>query len=63
MKKGIYLAAVVYVEGEDDPAHNFAPDAEQLVRDLIASGKSTVHPDWHAEVKKLEETDMPGEWD
>jgi hypothetical protein len=65
MKKGAYLAltVVVLVTGEDAPAHPFVPDAEQVVREMLASGHSTSHPDWQVTVAKVSETEMPGEWD
>jgi hypothetical protein len=65
MKKGAYLAlkVVVLVTGEDAPAHPFVPDAEQVVREVFASGRSTLHPDWQIAVEKVSETEAPGEWD
>jgi len=39
MKKAITLDVRLYIEGEDEPAHDFAASTSQAVRDLIEAGK------------------------
>ena len=38
MKKAISLDVRLYIEGEDEPAHDFAQSTTQAVRDIIETG-------------------------
>ena len=38
MKKAISLDVRLWIEGEDDPAHDFAESTTQAVRDIIEAG-------------------------
>jgi len=38
MKKAISLDVRLYIEGEDEPAHDFAESTTKAVRDLIEAG-------------------------
>ncbi len=38
MRKAISLKVSLWIEGEDEPAHNFAESTKQAVRDIIAAG-------------------------
>jgi hypothetical protein len=40
MKKAITLEIRLSIEGEDDPAHDFAESTTQAVRDILESGAS-----------------------
>ncbi len=54
MHKGIRLKASIWIEGEDEPAHDFAKLTMQVVRDLLAAP----HPQYAAlkvTVKKIVE--------
>ena len=54
MRKAISLQVDLWVEGEDEPAHNFAESTKQAVGDIIAAGSST-HPELSVEIKRLVE--------
>ncbi|MFL5612922.1 MAG: hypothetical protein ACJ796_04600 [Gemmatimonadaceae bacterium] len=38
MKKAIILDVRLWIEGEDEPAHDFAQSTTQAVRDIIDAG-------------------------
>jgi len=38
MKKAITLNVALWIEGEDEPAHDFAKSTSDAVRDIIESG-------------------------
>lgn len=38
MKKAISLDVRLWIEGEDEPAHDFAESTTQAVRDIIEAG-------------------------
>jgi hypothetical protein len=65
VRKGayLYLGLVVYVEGEQEPPEDFVAEAEAVVREILAAGRSQRRPDWRVEIQRLDETEMPGEWD
>jgi hypothetical protein len=54
MHKGIRLTVKLWVEGEDEPAHNFAESTIKAVQEMLAAGKS-VHPDLKFTIRKIEE--------
>lgn len=54
MRKAIQLRVTLWIEGEDEPAHNFAESTTQAVKDVIAAGSSK-HPELTITVRKVEE--------
>lgn len=56
MRKAIQLRVVLWIEGEDEPAHDFAARATRAVRDVIRSG-ATAHPDLRITVRGIAEDD------
>jgi hypothetical protein len=54
MHKGIRLTLKLWIEGEDEPAHNFADSTMKAVREMLAAGQ-TLHPDLKVVIRKLEE--------
>ena len=54
MRKAIRLQVDLWIEAEDEPAHNFAESTKQAVDDIIAAGSST-HPELSVEIKSLVE--------
>lgn len=54
MRKAISLKVSLWVEGEDEPAHNFAASTKQAVRDIIAAGSSS-HPELKVKVRSIGE--------
>ncbi len=54
MHKGIRLSIKLWVEGEDEPAHNFAESTIKAVQEIIAAGQVT-HPELQITVRKIEE--------
>lgn len=66
MRKAIRLKVMLWVEGEDEPAHDFAASTQQAVREIIAAGGAR-HPELRVTVKRIvedrdwEDTDDQGE--
>ena len=54
MRKAIRLVVTLWIEGEDEPAHDFAASTTQAVRDVIAAG-SRSHPELAFTVKRIVE--------
>jgi hypothetical protein len=54
MKKAISLDVRLYIEGEDEPAHDFAQSTTQAVRDIIEAG-SAKHPDLAIKIRSIRE--------
>ena len=54
MRKAIQLKATLWVEGEDEPAHDFASSTKKAVREMIRAG-SRSHPELRVTVKRLVE--------
>ena len=54
MRKGITLHVTLYVEGDDQPAHNFSKSTIEAVREIIAAG-SAGHPELTVTIKKIAE--------
>ncbi len=54
MRKTIQLLAVVEIEGDDEPAHDFARRAISALRDAVKVGRSR-HPDLVITVHKISE--------
>ena len=54
MRKAIRIRVSLWIEGEDEPAHNFAESTIQAVKEIIAKGSSS-HPELKVTVKKVAE--------
>ncbi|HZS06402.1 MAG TPA: hypothetical protein VFD58_16300 [Blastocatellia bacterium] len=54
MRKAIGLKVTLWIEGEDEPAHNFAKSTKQAVRDVISAGLSK-HPELKITIKGIRE--------
>ena len=54
MKKAISLDLKLWIEGEDEPAHDFAQSTMQAVREIIAAG-ATKHPELTVQIRSLKE--------
>jgi hypothetical protein len=54
MRKAISLKVSLWIEGEDEPAHNFAASTKQAVRDIIAAGSSS-HPELKVKIRSIGE--------
>ena len=59
MRKAISLKVSLWIEGEDEPAHNFAESTKQAVKDIIAAGSSS-HPELKVTVKSVGERSSSG---
>jgi hypothetical protein len=46
MRKAINFRVNLWIEGDDEPAHNFAESTRHAVHDIVAAGSFT-----HAELK------------
>lgn len=54
MHKSIRLRVTLKIEGDDEPAHDFAAATAQAVRDVIAAGSKT-HPELQITIKGIAE--------
>ncbi len=54
MRKAILLTVDLWIEGEDEPVHNWAATAVRAVREIIAAGKRT-HPELDVSIQRIEE--------
>jgi hypothetical protein len=54
MRKAIQLVVTLWVEGEDEPAHDFASSTTKAVREIIAAGRAR-HPELKVTVKRVVE--------
>ena len=54
MRKAIQLRVMLWVEGEDEPAHDFAKSTIKAVRDVIAAG-ARAHPELQFKIRKVVE--------
>lgn len=54
MRKAIQLVVTLYVEGEDEPAHDFAASTTKAVREMILAGRDK-HPELKVTVRKVVE--------
>ncbi len=54
MRKAIQLRASLWIEGEDEPAHDFAEHTKQALREVIEAG-SAAHPELRFAVRSVEE--------
>ena len=56
MRKAVALKVNLWIEGEDEPAHNFAESMKQAVREIIEVGGAT-HPELKITIQELSERD------
>ncbi|MGE5431500.1 MAG: hypothetical protein ACM3QX_10520 [Syntrophomonadaceae bacterium] len=54
MHKAISLKVSLWIEGEDEPAHNFAESTKKAVNEVIAAG-SSAHPELKIKIKRISE--------
>ena len=54
MKKAIALNVALWIEGEDEPAHDFAKSISDAVRDIIQSG-TTKYPGLAITIRSIKE--------
>ena len=54
MRKAIALDVHLWIEGEDEPAHDFAQSTMQAVRDMLDAGAAK-HPELTVRVKGIRE--------
>ena len=54
MHKGIRIYVKLWIEGEDEPAHNFAEYTIEAVQEMLAAGQS-VYPGLQVTIRKIEE--------
>ena len=63
MRKAIQLEVRLWIEGEDEPAHDFAQSTIQAVKEMLAAGESS-HPELKVTIKKIvEDTNYDAEDD
>ncbi len=56
MRKAISLQVTLWIEGEDEPAHDFAKSTMKAVRDVISAGAKQ-HPELRFKVTKVIENE------
>ena len=54
MHKGIRLSLKLWVEGEDEPAHDFAKYTIQAIQQMLAAGKP-LYPQLQVDLRSIEE--------
>ena len=54
MRKAIQLKVKLSIEGEDEPAHDFAKYTSEAVQDMISAGRWR-HPHLRVTIKKIAE--------
>jgi hypothetical protein len=54
MRKAISLDVRLWIEGDDEPAHDFAGSTIDAVRDIIAAGAQR-HPELAVSVRSIRE--------
>jgi len=54
MHKGIRLSIKLWIEGEDEPAHNFAESTIRAVREMLVTGQA-LPPGLQVVVRSIEE--------
>jgi hypothetical protein len=60
MRKSVRLKLSLVVEGDDEPAHDFASSSADAVRDIIGAGRWR-HPSLKVTVKDVKEDTDEGE--
>ncbi len=56
MQKAVQLKVILWIEGEDQPAHDFAASSMQTVKEMISSAAAS-HPNISIKIKQIEEDD------
>lgn len=54
MHKGIRLNIRLWIEGEDEPAHNFAEYTIKVVKEMLVASQSA-YPGLQVTIRKIEE--------
>jgi hypothetical protein len=54
MRKAISIAVQLWIEGEDEPAHDFAQSTAQAVREIIEAG-ATKFPALSIQIRSIKE--------
>jgi hypothetical protein len=54
MHKGIRISIKLWIEGEDEPVHNFAESTIRAVQEMLVAGQ-VLHPDLQVVVRTIEE--------
>ena len=54
MRKAIRLQVTLWIEGEDEPAHDFFASTSKAVKEMIAAGRAK-HPELRVTVKRVSE--------
>jgi hypothetical protein len=54
IRKGIYLSALIYVEGDQAPATDFATPAKAALRDALSNALKGDHGGLNMTLKKIE---------
>jgi hypothetical protein len=54
MHKGIRLYVKLWIEGEDEPAHNFAEHTIKAVQEMLTAGQS-LYPELQVTIRTIEE--------
>ena len=54
MRKSVRLKVSLVVEGDDEPAHDFASSSADAVRDIVAAGRWR-HPSLKVTVKDIKD--------
>ena len=62
MRKAIRLQVTLWIEGEDEPAHDFYASTSRAVRDIIKAGRAK-HPELKVTVKGIVEKEDGDEED
>ncbi len=55
MRKAIQLDVRLWIEGDDEPAHDFAASTIAAVREMIEAGAAK-HPELAVKVKRVKES-------
>jgi hypothetical protein len=54
MRKAIKLKVTLWIEGEDEPAHNFAESTIRAVKEVIQKGSAS-HPELKITIRRVTE--------
>jgi hypothetical protein len=54
MKKGVTLRVQLYIEGEDDPAHDFTQTGQSVITDVLRQGFKAYSGPYSIKVQKME---------
>lgn len=54
MKKGVTMRVTLYIEGEDEPAHDFTETGRQVVTDILQAGEMAYTGPYTVKLEKME---------